>query len=146
MTRARTRLLRRLLQRTLSSERGGGGIGVVRVYLCVRACVRACLLVLAFMFFARVCVRPLAFAKLLQHATLPHSNRYETWFYWTGIDQWSEFVVKRFADVPFPDDLKGHSTHPVRSARAGSTLHFLRAHSLHFLRAHSLFNCCALFE
>jgi hypothetical protein len=51
---------------------------------------------------------------------------YETWFYWTGIDQWSEFVVNRFADVPFPDHLKGHSTHPVRSPRMLRIYPFLR--------------------
>ncbi len=89
MMRALTRLLLPSLHSILTSA-----ILFVEILLCPNVCVRACIY------------------------NLPHFIRYETWFYWTGIDQWSEFVVKKFADVPFPDHLKGHSTHPVRSVRA----------------------------
>ncbi len=41
--------------------------------------------------------------------------RYETWFYWTGTDQYFEYVIDKFTNVPFPAHLKGHSTHPVRA-------------------------------
>ena len=38
-------------------------------------------------------------------------NKYETWFYFDGSDQFYDFL-KLFDDVPFPPEIKGHSSSP----------------------------------
>ncbi len=39
-------------------------------------------------------------------------SKYETWYYWTGYAEYGRFILERFANVPFPAHLKGHSTSP----------------------------------
>ncbi len=50
--------------------------------------------------------------KIAAAIAAKYPAQYETWFYWTGIDQWSDYVIQKFDKVPFPAELKGHSTHP----------------------------------
>ena len=49
-----------------------------------------------------------------------YPKEYDTYYYFDNFG-WEGFTLKRFADVPFPDRLKGHSTSPfVCLARAHS--------------------------
>jgi hypothetical protein len=36
----------------------------------------------------------------------------ETWFYFDGISAFNDFLIKKFDSVPFPEELKGHSSSP----------------------------------
>ena len=41
-----------------------------------------------------------------------HPDKYETWFYFAGSDDFYGFLKITFDSVPFPEHLKGHSSSP----------------------------------
>ena len=41
-----------------------------------------------------------------------HSISYETWYYWDASGPFYAFTAEKFADVSFPEHLKGHSSSP----------------------------------
>lgn len=41
-----------------------------------------------------------------------HPEKYESWFYFDGADQFYAFLKEMFDPVPFPPHLKGHSSSP----------------------------------
>ena len=41
-----------------------------------------------------------------------YPNEYETWYHFDAFPHFSDFIVKKFEPVPFPEHLKGHGSSP----------------------------------
>jgi hypothetical protein len=50
--------------------------------------------------------------KIATYLAKTYPDKFETWFYFDGSDQYYAFLANKFESVPFPDHLKGHVGSP----------------------------------